>query len=108
MVSPSAWQRLSEQGRASRRADGPALMADLLDLRGDLPFEVTDLTVPALFGRGGPTSEAHHRDAVAWLATHVPGAALYEIEGAQHGAHLSHPDAFADFTRSVARRAHPL
>jgi pimeloyl-ACP methyl ester carboxylesterase len=105
MVSPSAWRRLSDEGRAGRRADGPALVADLLGLRGDPPFEVTDLIVPALFGSGGPASEPHHRDGVAWLGTHVPGAAVYEIEGAQHGAHLSHPDHFAAFTRAVVGRA---
>ena len=105
MVSPSAWRRLSDEGRASRRADGPALVADLLGLRGDPPFEVMDLAVPALFGRGGPASEPHHRDGVAWLGTHVPGGAVSEIGGAQHGAHLSHPDHFAAFTRAVVARA---
>jgi pimeloyl-ACP methyl ester carboxylesterase len=105
MVSPSAWRRLSDEGRAGRRADGPALVADLLGLRGDPPLEVMDLAVPALFGRGGPGSEPHHRDGVAWLGTHVPGAAVYEIEGARHGAHLSHPDHFAAFTRAVVGRA---
>jgi pimeloyl-ACP methyl ester carboxylesterase len=105
MVSPSAWQRLSEEGRADRRADGPALVADLLGLRGDPPFDVMDLAVPALFGRGGPASEPHHRDGVAWLGSHVPGAGRYEIEGAQHGAHLSHPDRFAAFIRAVVELA---
>jgi hypothetical protein len=31
----------------------------------------------------------------------------YEIEGAQHGAHLSHPDHFAAFVRVVLERAQP-
>jgi hypothetical protein len=35
----------------------------------------------------------------------VPGGVLYEIEGAQHGAHLSHPDHFAAMTRLVVERA---
>jgi pimeloyl-ACP methyl ester carboxylesterase len=105
MVSPSAWKRLSEEGRAGRRADGPALVNDLLGLRGDPPFDVMGLAVPALFGRGGPASEPHHRDGVAWLGAHVPGAATYEIGGAQHGAHLSQPDHFAAFVRAVVERA---
>jgi pimeloyl-ACP methyl ester carboxylesterase len=105
MVSPSAWQRLSEAGKSGRRADGPALVADLLSLRGDPPFDVMDLAVPALFGVGGPTSAAHHRDSVAWLGTHVPGAAVFEIAQSQHGAHLSHPDHFAAFVRAVGGRA---
>ncbi len=105
MVNPSAWERLSDAGRAGRRADGPALVADFASLRGDPPFDVLDLSVPALFGVGGTASAAHHRDAVAWLGANVPGAAVYEIAGAQHGAHLSHPDNFAGFIRAVLVRA---
>jgi pimeloyl-ACP methyl ester carboxylesterase len=105
MVSPSAWQRLSDGGKAGRRSDGPALVADLLGIRGDPPFDVMALAVPAVFGRGGPDTPSHHRDAVAWLGTHVPGAEVYEIAGAQHGAHLSHPDGFAAFSRRVVARA---
>ena len=105
MVSPSAWERLSEAGREGRRADGPALLADFRSLRDGPPFDVLDLAVPALFGMGGRASAAHHRDAVAWLGAHVPGAAVYEIAGAHHGAHLSHPDNFAGFVRAVLERA---
>ena len=105
VVSPSAWERLSDAGKAARRADGPALVADLLSVRGNPPFNVMDLTVPALFGVGGTASAAHHRDTVAWLGSHVPGATIYEIPAAQHGAHLSHPDGFVGFTRRVVERA---
>jgi pimeloyl-ACP methyl ester carboxylesterase len=101
MVSPSAWQRLSPDGRASRQADGPALMADLMSLRGSPPFDVMDLAIPAIFGMGGLTSASHHRNGVTWLGAHVPGAMAYEITAAQHGAHLSHPDHFAAFVRAV-------
>ncbi len=96
MVGESSWERLSESGRASRRADGPALVDDLMALRTAAPFDVRTLSVPAVFGRGGPASGAHHRDTVAWLVEHVPGATLFEVTGSGHGAHLSHPDAFAE------------
>ncbi len=79
-------------------------MADLRSLRGDPPFAVTDLAVPVVFGRGGGASAAHHRDAVVWLGAHVPGAETFEVDAAQHGAHLSHPDHFATFTRRVIER----
>ncbi len=69
------------------------------------PFEVTALDVPSVFGRGGPTSAAHHRRAVEWLGANVPGAVVYEIANAQHGAHLSHPDHFATMARLVMERA---
>ena len=108
MVGAAAWARLSEQGRAERRADGPALVADLRSLRGEgPPFDVTTLGVPTVFGMGGPTTQPHHRASVQWLGGHVPGAAVYEIHGAQHGAHLSHPDHFAAMTRLVVERVGP-
>jgi pimeloyl-ACP methyl ester carboxylesterase len=104
MVSPAAWERLTDEGRAGRRADGPALVADLASMRGDAPFDVMDLTVPVVFGMGGAESQSHHRNGVTWLGTHVPGASTYEVEGARHGAHLSHPDHFAAYIRAVLER----
>jgi pimeloyl-ACP methyl ester carboxylesterase len=106
MVSPGAWSRLSEEGRESRRADGPALIADLRSFRREAPpFDVTALGVPAVFGMGGAATQPHHRRSVQWLGANVPGAVVYEIEGAQHGAHLSHPDHFAAMARLVVERA---
>jgi pimeloyl-ACP methyl ester carboxylesterase len=106
MVGAAAWARLSEPSRAERRADGPALVADLRSLRGEgPPFDVTALGVPSVFGIGGPTTQPHHRASVQWLGGHVPGAIVYEIQGAQHGAHLSHPDHFAAMTRLVVECA---
>jgi pimeloyl-ACP methyl ester carboxylesterase len=106
MVGASSWARLTEAERESRRADGPALVADLRSLRGEGgPFDVTALEVPAVFGMGGPTTQPHHRRTVQWLGANVASGVVYEIEGAQHGAHLSHPDHFASMTRLVIERA---
>ncbi|HEY7815789.1 MAG TPA: alpha/beta hydrolase, partial [Nakamurella sp.] len=105
MVGDSAWDRLPEDAKAARRADGPALEAELAAIRlPEAPFDVTRLTIPATFGRGG-ISAPRHRDAVAWLVAHTPGAQLAEIPGASHGAHLTHPDAFARLARTATDRA---
>ena len=105
MVGDTAWDRLAPEARAGRRADGVALAAELAAIRtSDAPFDVTSLAVPAVFGRGS-ASLPHHRDAVAWLVAHVPGSELVEIDGAGHGAHLTHPDAFAEFVRDVVARS---
>ncbi len=106
MVSPRAWSRLTEQGRESRRADGPALIADLRSFRREAPpFAVSALALPSVFGMGGSATQPHHRRSVQWLGANVPDAVVYEIEGAQHGAHLSHPDHFAGMARLVVERA---
>ena len=108
MMGPSAWDRLTPEARAARRADGPALVADLNGFRLDgPPFDVCALTVPAVFGMGGPESAPHHRRTVEWLAANVPGATGFEIAAARHGAHLSHPDHFAALARQVAALATP-
>jgi pimeloyl-ACP methyl ester carboxylesterase len=103
MVGDAAWDRAGEHTRAERQADGPALVAELTSLRaGGPPFDVARLSVPAVFARGGE-SVWHHRRAVDELHRAVPGSALVEIPGAGHGAHLTHPAAFADFVRAVVR-----
>jgi pimeloyl-ACP methyl ester carboxylesterase len=105
MVGDSAWERLSESAKDERRADGPALEAELADIRrSEAPFDVTTLTIPATFGRGGLSAD-RHRDTVAWLAEHTPGSELVQIDGASHGAHLTHPDAFAALVRSALGRS---
>jgi hypothetical protein len=63
------------------------------------------LDVPAVFGMGGAMTQPHHRRTVQWLGANVLVGIIYEIEGAQHGAHLSHPDHFAAMTRLVIERA---
>jgi pimeloyl-ACP methyl ester carboxylesterase len=105
MVGDAAWDRLPQAAKDERRADGPALEAELTAIRlPHAPFDVTTLAVPATFGRG-ERSASRHRDTVAWLAAHAPGGELVEIAGAAHGAHLTHPDAFASMVRSAVARA---
>jgi pimeloyl-ACP methyl ester carboxylesterase len=107
MVGDGAWDRLPDEVKAERRADGPALVAELGAIRLETPpFDPTDLAVPAVFGRGG-ASLPHHRDAVAWLVSHVRDSVMIEIPGAAHGAHLTHPDAFADLARTAFARIPP-
>jgi pimeloyl-ACP methyl ester carboxylesterase len=104
MVGDAAWDRLPEEGKAARRADGPALAAELDAIRvTEAPFDVSALAIPAVFACGG-ISLPHHRSAVAWLVEHTPGAVLVEIPGAGHGAHLTHPDAFAGLARAALSR----
>ncbi len=104
-MGDAAWDRLPEEGRAARRADGPALTAELDAIRlTEAPFDVAALTIPAVFARGG-SSLPHQRDEVAWLVEHVAGSELVEIPGARHGAHLTHPDAFAQLVRVALSRA---
>jgi pimeloyl-ACP methyl ester carboxylesterase len=103
-VGDEAWDRLEPAARADRLADGPALVAELASISAEPLFDVTDLTVPSVFGGGGE-SDDFHKENLVWLTEHVPGALRVEIPGAGHGAHLTHPDAFAAFVRTAMARA---
>jgi pimeloyl-ACP methyl ester carboxylesterase len=105
MVNDDAWERLPERARQERRAEGPALVAELSSLRsGGAPFDPARLSVPLVVGRGGE-SRPHHRQAIDELHSTIPDSVVFEIPGASHGAHLTHPDAFSEFVRRVVSRA---
>ncbi|MDA8057398.1 MAG: alpha/beta hydrolase [Actinomycetota bacterium] len=107
LVGNDTWERLPPATRQARRAEGPALVGELSAIRSGHPaFDVASVTVPVLVGRGGRSLE-RHRQGAAWLADHLPDGELVDIEGAAHGAHLTHPDAFAALVRRAVDRALP-
>lgn len=103
MIGDARWDRLPSATREARRAEGPALLADLHGARAGAPFDPARLVVPLVVGRG-TEAEAHHRRGADELAALVPGAELVVLEGAGHGAPASHPEAFADFVDRVVER----
>jgi pimeloyl-ACP methyl ester carboxylesterase len=104
MMGDAAWERLNEAAKDDKRADGPALLQDLVAIR-TISFDPTELVVPVTYGVGGVRSIQHHRDAAAHLLATVPGASLRTIADAGHGAHVSHPDQFAELVAEVQHRA---
>jgi len=99
VAGDQAWERLPARTRAQRRAEGPTLLTELAALRiGGAPFDLGALDVPLVVGRG-ERSLVHHRRAIDALIEIHPHGEVVEIAGAAHGAHLSHPDAFAAFVR---------
>lgn len=107
LMGDDAWERLPAAARASRLADGPALRAELASVQEGTPYDVTALAIPALFGCGGAASGPSRQHRAAWLADHVADGHLQQIAGAGHGAHLSHPTAFAEFVRAAVDLGDP-
>jgi pimeloyl-ACP methyl ester carboxylesterase len=97
MVGDHTWSRLRERDRATRRAEGPALMAELSDLRRrDRSLDPRLVSQPVLVGMGGLSGERMRTGALL-LSDRLPDATLDEIPNAGHGAHLTHPDEFARY-----------
>lgn len=100
------WERLPPETRHQRRREEPALLADVISLRGEgPPFSLSDVVAPVILAYGAE-GQAHHRRATRELAARLSTAELIEVPGAAHGVHLSHPRKLAGLiarARQVAR-----
>jgi pimeloyl-ACP methyl ester carboxylesterase len=104
VVGDRIWSRLPRATRDARRAEGETLVAEMESIRGPAPFDPGDVTVPVVAGCGSE-SEPRHQESAQRLAAAVGDGELVVIDGAGHGAHMSHPREFADFVRRVVERA---
>jgi pimeloyl-ACP methyl ester carboxylesterase len=104
MLGDAVWERLPSRTRASRRAEGAALVAELASMREVAPYDPVKVEVPVLAGYG-TESKPYHQDAARELARRAPQGELIVIDGAGHGAPMSHPTVFAEFVRRVVARS---
>lgn len=101
VVGERIWERLPESTRRQRRAEGPALAAEIGSLRHGPVFDAEKVKVPVLVGRGGD-SRPHHRRTSRELASSLPRGELVEVAAAAHGVHLTHPSELAELIRRAA------
>ncbi len=104
MVGDRIWERLPASTRAQRRAEGDTLHAEITSLGSEPAFNAEAVRTPVIVGRGGQSSGWQRRSA-RHLATVLPLGELAEIDGAGHGAHLTHPAQVADLLRRAAAQA---
>jgi len=102
LLGSERWERLSEDDRRARRAEGRAFAADMGFLLTE-PFDLTALPVPYLHGLGGDTTGIH-LDA-APLISRVSGVEPMVIEGTSHLVHTQAPEKWASFVRAVVALA---
>jgi pimeloyl-ACP methyl ester carboxylesterase len=105
MIGDRLWERLPAAMREERRAEGATLRADLAMTRSvESVLDLTTVTVALVAGCGSESSSRFRLSAARLLAD-VPHAEYFEVAGAGHGAHLSHPVDFAAFVRTTHSRA---
>lgn len=100
MIGDERWERLPMSTREQRRAEGPALLAELRSIREakDPPYDPSRVRVPVIAAHGTASID-HHRQTAVRLAKLVPVGELVVVEGAGHGVHLTHPSALAELAR---------
>jgi pimeloyl-ACP methyl ester carboxylesterase len=106
MIGDDRWEALPNRTRADRRAEGVALLGEMADVTTRAPFDPADVKVPVVVGRG-TRGAAHHAESTRRLAALLPDAECFEIDGAAHAAHMTHPEQFAELVRRTAARAQP-
>jgi pimeloyl-ACP methyl ester carboxylesterase len=104
MIGDARWDALPEHSKRDRRAEGPALLAELQSARAAAPYDHAAITVPVVTGCS-TLSREHHQWSAHELARLTGGDAPFMVEGAGHGAHATHHREFALFTRLVVARA---
>jgi len=105
MIGDRLWDRLPAAMRAERRAEGETLRSDLALTRSlESVLDLATLPVRAVAGRGSESSSRFRRSADRLLAD-MADAVCFEVAGAGHGAHLTHPAEFAAFVRAAHARA---
>lgn len=99
LAGDMAWEMLPMKTQQQRRAEGPALLADLRSLREITtpPFTPEAIKVPVGVA-GGSETEPHHKDGCEAMAKMFETEVQW-IDGAGHGGHMSHPGPFASFVR---------
>lgn len=104
MVGDATWNRLRAEDRSARRSEGAQLVAELKALRRspELP-DLPSIGLPVAVG-AGTASNPSWRSCAEELALVLADASYVEIDGAGHGAHLSHPDEFARYVRTCIDR----
>lgn len=104
MIGDQTFSRLRDRDRQARRAEGPALVAELRALRDpSLAVDLSAVDLPTIVGNGS-TSSPSLRHGAALVMEAITDAWGVEIAGAGHGAHLTHPDEFASYVRACVAR----
>lgn len=95
IVGTEAWDRVPARIRDARRAEGPAMVAELEDLRARAPWRADRIVAPVL-ALCGEAARPFHRRAMREVASAVPEGRAVEIEGAGHTGPHTHAGAVAD------------
>ena len=93
LIGSTRWEALPQRTRDQRRAEGPAMVGELSDLRLHRPWSAEQITVPVVVGYG-TKGAAHHQDGMRRVADSLPGSLLVALADCRHDAPLSHPDLF--------------
>lgn len=100
VMSDTAWDKLSDVQRESRRLDGPALLVDLATVQSaTAPFDLSLLRVPATYAHGDLPAPEYYRALSAAIEGVNPSIDTIELRHATHAAHLRNAEQLASLIK---------
>jgi pimeloyl-ACP methyl ester carboxylesterase len=97
MIGDDRWEELPPRIKAARRAEGPALVGELVDVRDRAPFSVAEIDASVVVVRGELASRQHMQGADALAA--LFGVEPIVVLGAGHRAPVTHAAELAALVR---------
>ena len=104
LVGDALWESLPERTRATRRAEGPAMVGELNDLRANRPWSPEQITCPLVVAYGS-NGAAHHQQGMQYIHARFPGSSCVVLADCRHDAPMSQSQLFADLVVDPAARA---
>lgn len=104
ILGDRGWESLSDRTKEMLRREGAAFHADMTS-ELTAPFDFADITCPVVIGAGTATSSGHLEG--ARRLARILNADLFEVQGADHFAPLSSPEAWAMLVRKAVALANP-
>ena len=102
LIGDERWEHLPPATRDARRAEGPALVGELLDVRTSPPWDAAAVHVPVLSLFGSRSAE-HHRRSAAQIGEWF-GVTPIAVDGAKHFGVNTHPDVVGRLVADFAHR----
>jgi pimeloyl-ACP methyl ester carboxylesterase len=103
LLGDERWERLPPATREARRAEGPALVAELADLRQHVPWTADKIATPVVAMRG-EHGQQHHRLAMDAMRDWF-GCEIVVVPGARHFGPNTHPDEVGSVVAGFASTA---
>ena len=94
LLGDQLWESLPERTRATRRAEGPAMVGELRDLQANRPWLAEEIRCPLVVSYGSEGA-AHHRRGMQFVHDQVPGSSCVVLDGCRHDAPMSNSQLFA-------------
>ncbi len=98
------WESLPEKTKQQRQKEGAALTTELFSIEKQAPYDFSQIHVPVIGANGSKTND-YFKSSTKFVTSQIQFSSFYEIDGANHGGHITHPEQFSEMVRYGLQKA---